>query len=243
MKYNFLIEQNKEYQDLYKEYNEILNEKKEKLKKVNNETVENLELESLDYTQLKELIDLISYNIDDKLKEKLNKAYLSKKPYTNKVVEKMDFLDKDRKIQLDVNLSYFRNKYIISNFWFKLRVEEDTKQQIIDILLQEDIIRKEYQIRCPKCYDNIGILRERNLNDLKEFISIKEQISQHEKRSSNRDLTEEERIKLEDLYSKYYDIEESENPLTHYCDRCDYENEFDSPDELFKYCKEIYYIK
>lgn len=243
MKYNFLIEQNKEYQDLYNNYNKILNEKREKLKKVNNETVENLDLDSLDYTQLKELIDLISYNIDDNLKEKLNKAYLTKKPYTNKVVEKMDFLDKDRKIQLDVKLSYFKNRYIIHKFWSEIRVNNEEKQKIIDILLNEGYLREEYNLRCPKCRDVIGALREKDLKNLKEFINIKEQILKHEQKRDSEDLTDEEYNKLEELYDKYYDIEAYDNPLYHYCESCDYENEFDSQEELFKFCESIYYIK
>ena len=43
------------------------------------------------------LMDLMSYNVDYKLKDKLNEVYLSKKPYTNKIVEKMDFLNQEKK--------------------------------------------------------------------------------------------------------------------------------------------------
>lgn len=243
MDYNFLIEQNKEYQDLYREYNEILNKKREKLKNTNNKIIESLDLDSLDYTQLKELIDLISYNIDDNLKEQLNQVYLSKKPFTNKVVEKMEFLDKDKKTQLDVNLSYFKNRYILSAFWTKIRVNKEERQKIIDILFNEGYLREEYNLHCPKCHNVISILREKDLNNLKEFVNIKEQILKYEQKRDNIDLTEEEYNQLDKLYDKYYDIEAYDNPLYHYCDNCDYEHEFDSSEEMFKFCKSIYYIK
>lgn len=91
------MEQNKEYQYLYKKYNQILEEKRKALIKVNNEVLEEMDLEKFDYVQLKELMDLMSYNVDYKLKDKLNEVYLSKKPYTNKIVEKMDFLNQEKK--------------------------------------------------------------------------------------------------------------------------------------------------
>lgn len=97
MGYKFLMEQNKEYQYLYKKYNQILEEKRKALIKVNNEVLEEMDLEKFDYVQLKELMDLMSYNVDYKLKDKLNEVYLSKKPYTNKIVEKMDFLNQEKK--------------------------------------------------------------------------------------------------------------------------------------------------
>ena len=132
MKYNFLIEQNKEYKDLYKKYNEILNKKREELKKINNETIEIMDLEKLDYLQLKELLDLISYNIDNNLKEKLNNVYLSKKPYENKIVEKMDFLDKNKKIELDVNLSYLKKKKKINQLYFKKKIKKKKEKKKIN---------------------------------------------------------------------------------------------------------------
>lgn len=243
MEYNFLMEQNKEYQNLYKKYNEILNEKRENLKKINNKTIENMDLEKLNYSQLKELMDLISYNIDDNLKEKLNNAYLYKKPYTNKVVEKMDFLDRDRKIQLDVNLSYFKNRYMTHHFWTKIRATEEIKNKILDILLEEGYIREDYKLHCLKCRDYMALLKEKDLNEIKEYEELKLKIVNYEKNCENKELTDEEEKQIDELYDKYYDIEESNHPLIHYCNNCDYENEFENLKEILKFTTKTYYIK
>lgn len=243
MKYNFLIEQNKEYKDLYKKYNEILNKKREELKKINNETIEIMDLKKLDYLQLKELLDLISYNIDNNLKEKLNNVYLSKKPYENKIVEKMDFLDKNKKIELDVNLSYFKNKYITHAFWYKMKVNAETEKKIINILLEEDYIREDYQLRCTDCHDYITILNKEKLDKIKEYEEIRAKIRTYEEEADTKELPEEEKKQIDELYDTYYDIEECNHPLIHFCNECDCENEFESLDEILKYTQKIYYIK
>lgn len=243
MEYNFLIEKNKEYKDLYKKYNEILNEKGRNLTKINNETIKSMDLEKLDYLQLKELIDLVSYNIDYKLKEKLNNVYLSKKPYTNTMVEKMDFLNKDKKVQLDVSLSRFKNKYITHGFWSNIRVDEESKNKIIDILLKEDCIRVDYQLYCMKCHDYMKLLNKEKLDEIKEYEKIRTKIRNYEKESSNKELTPEEEKQIDELYDTYYDIEECNNPLIYFCDRCDHDNEFENLEEILKYSKNAYYIK
>lgn len=177
MEYNFLIEQNKEYKDLQEEYNQILNKKRDALIKLNNETIKALDLESLDYIQLKELMDSISYNIDIKLKEKLKCAYLSKKPLTNKIVEKMDFLNKDKKVKLDENLSYFKNRYITYSFWSKIAITEDVRNKILTLLKEEDIIRIDYKLYCSNCSDSITTLTDDDLNKIKEYEEIKAKIT------------------------------------------------------------------
>lgn len=238
MDYKFLIEQNEEYQDLYKKYNQILEEKRKALTKVNNETLKGMDLEKLDYTQLKELMDLMGYNVDDKLKDRLNKVYLLKKPYTNKVVEKMDFLNEEKKIQLDVNLSYFKNRYMTHAFWSKITYKKDVEDKIVKILLEDDLIRLDHRVRCPKCGNYLALLKEKDINYIKEFDELKLKIKEYEK--SNKDENSEE---LEKLYDRYYDIEEGDNPLYRYCCECNEENEFEDLKDILKYSMDAYYIK
>lgn len=242
MEYNFLLEQNKEYQDLYKEYHEILDKKRKELTKINNETIEYMDLEKLDYLQLKELLDLISYNIDGEIKTKINNIYLSKKPYTNKVVEKMDFLTKDKKIQLDLSLSNFKNKYMTYGFWSNIKVNKETENKIIEILLKEEYLRTDYQLLCKNCRDYITLLNEKKLDEIKEHDNIIKKIKKYEREYENKKPTAEEESQMNELYDRYYE-DEFDNPLIHFCDRCNYENEFENLEEILKYSKEIYYIK
>lgn len=202
-----------------------------------------MNLEKLEYLQLKELMDLISYNIDDNLKEKLHNAYLHKKPYTNKVVEKMDFLDKESKVQLDVSLSYFKNKYMIYSFWSKIKVNEETKSKIIDVLLEENYIRQDYKLYCLNCHDYITLLDEDDLNEIKEFEEIRVKIRNYEKGCDNKEYTPEEEKQIDELYDKYYNMQNYNHPLVHFCEDCDYENEFDSLEDILKHIEKVYYIK
>lgn len=242
MSYEFLIRKNEEYKKLYDDYNKILNEKRTDLTKTNNELVESLDLDKFNYSQLETLIELIGYNIDNKLKKKLETVYLHKKPYTHCVIEKMDFLDKESKIKLDFNLSYFRNRYIIHKFWYDLRVDKDTQEKIIDLLLKEGYLLEHYYIHCSKCHDRITIFREKELENLNEFTNIKKEISNYENKSINDGLTDKDNFSLDKLYENYYDIEENDNPLYHYCESCEYENEFDNQEELFRHSTKVYYI-
>lgn len=238
MGYKFLMEQNKEYQYLYKKYNQILEEKRKALIKVNNEVLEEMDLEKFDYVQLKELMDLMSYNVDYKLKDKLNEVYLSKKPYTNKIVEKMDFLNQEKKIRLDVNLSYFKNRYMTHAFWSKITYKKDVEDKIVKILLEDNLIRLDHRVRCPKCGNYLTLLKEADLNYIKEFDELKLKIKEYEK--SNKDENSEE---LEKLYDRYYDIEEGDNPLYRYCCECNEENEFEDLKDILKHSMNAYYIK
>lgn len=237
MEYNFLLEQNKEYQEIYKKYNDILREKREALVEINNQTLKNLNLDKLEHTQLKELIDLIGYNVDNKLKEELNQIYLSKKPYTNKVVEKMDFLSDKKKIQLDVNLSYFKNRYITPAFWSKITMDKNIEEKIIEKLLGENLIRVDYRLCCPKCNNYLALLKEEDLNYIKEFDNLKLEIRKYEESE-----VEHQSKELDELYDRYYDIEEGDNLLYRYCSECDNEAEFDDLKDMLKYCREAYYI-
>lgn len=238
MEYKFLIEQNKEYRELYKKYNEILKEKRNALVEINNKALENLDLDKLEYYELKELIDLIDFNVDKELMKKLNETYLSKKPYTHKVVEKMDFLTKKQNIQLDVNLSYFKNRYILNVFWTKIGIlDGDIKKKVVEKLLEENLIRVDYRLLCPKCINYIALLKEDDLNLIKELDNLKLEIKKYEDNES-----EEHSEELEELYDRYYDIKEGDNPLYRYCCECDHEAEFDDLDDMLKYCKEAYFI-
>lgn len=235
MEYKFLIEQNKEYQELYTKYNEILREKRKALVEINNQALEVLDLDKLEHNQLKELIDLMDYNVNSQLKENLNKVYLSKKPYTNKVVEEMDFLSKNKKIQLDVNLSYFKDRYITHAFWSKIALDESIKDKIIEVLLEHGLIRVDHRLCCPKCNSYLALLRKSDLDYINYFDRLKLKIKEYE---SNGEDSEE----LDELYDKYYDIEEGDNPLYRYCSECDNEAEFKNVNDVLEYCREIYYI-
>lgn len=242
MSYDILIEKNAEYKKLYDDYNKILNEKRNDLTTLNNDLVESLDIEKLDYVQLENLISLIGYNIDNNLKKKLDNAYLYKRPYIHKIVEKMDFLDKDSKIKLDFNLSYFKNRYIIHKFWSDIRVNKEIQEKIVQLLLEERYLLQHYYIHCSKCHDRMTIFRQEELKTLTELINLKKEISNYEDKHRNDGLTDTEKSYLDTLYDNYYNIVENDNPLYHYCESCNYENEFENQDELFKYSSKIYYL-
>lgn len=238
MEYKYLIEQNREYQKLSEKYNEILNKKRDDLEEINNQILKNLDLDKFSHHELKELMDLVGYNVNKEVKERLNNIYLSKKPYTHKVVEKMTFLSNNQKIQLDLNLSYFKNRYIISAFWSKIGVlDKDIQEKIIGILLEEKLIRRDYKLCCSKCFSYIKLLKEDDLNEIKEFDDLKAKIKEYES-----DKTQDYSKELDVLYDKYYDIEEGDSLLCQYCSECDNEVEFDDLNQLLKSCIGVYFL-
>lgn len=238
MNYNSLIEQNKQYKKEYEEYQKIFKEKRELLTKTNNEVLKNMDLEKLKYEELKELLDVVGYNVDDKIKEELNQIYLLRKPYTNTVINKMDFLMESARINLDLRLTRFKNKYINHSFWFKISLNKDVQSKIIDILLKEGLIKRKYKIHCPECGDYLDILNKEDIDLIKEFDDLKRKIKNIE------EDTVSNKNELKMLYNRYYEIEEMQDSLRYkYCPECDTDNEFESVEDVLKYCKDVYLIE
>ena len=123
-------------------------------------------------------------------------------------------------------------------FWSKITYKKDVEDKIVKILLEDNLIILDHRVRCPKCGNYLTLLKEADLNYIKEFDELKLKIKEYEK--SNKDENSEE---LEKLYDRYYDIEEGDNPLYRYCCECNEENEFEDLKDILKHSMNAYYIK
>lgn len=141
------IEEIKKYNHDFFIEQEELERKEKKLKEINN----NISIDAvnnLNYEDLKELIEIMSYKINDeiklKLREILSKKKIEKYPQLNEVhyfpeINKIGWLTKEKKMNIDKTLSKrsIKMDYISS-------LDDKTKE----FLLSEGIIDKQYVISC-----------------------------------------------------------------------------------------------
>lgn len=240
MSYKKIIEANKEYNKLYEDYNKILEEKRSLLIEENNKYVKELDLDNLSYTELKELLSLLRYNIDESLKKSINEAYLLKKPYEHKSIEQMDFLSAKSKMILDTKLSKFKGNYLTHTFWYNISSNLEDREKIINLLIDEKIIKVHYKLICSLCGNYMTLLKDEDLEIINEFEILKKTVKEFEMLSDDIDSLDDEK---KNLCYKYYDMEESnETPFYQYCSECDKEHEFNSSKELFDFAKEVYFV-
>lgn len=207
--------------------------KEEILKKYNelNEFLQGIDIETLqkEYTrsELKELQSAIYgvklRSLAYEISEVVDKMKKEEYPELLGVhhypgLKEIDFLSEKQKIELDKYLVKFRKGNYVSNLW---RIGNDSKlaKKIEQFLIDKGIVEKVFYVNCSRCSDN--------------YLS--------------KQLTETEKLELDELFKDPSKIEERQDKLEdgtlyEYCDECSYEINFERP-SLLQYAELLKLVK
>lgn len=125
------------------------------------------------------------------------------------VIQKIDFLSEEKKIELDQFLGRFRKGDYVSSFW---RVVPDSKltKQIEGFLIEQGVLEERFVALCPNCSDE----------------HISDMMTKQEKEALDALLKEEP------TWERY---EKLENLLRYGCDECGYETDLEriKPESMY----------
>lgn len=188
------------------------------------------DLENLDYSTLKEVIELLNFKVSDTKRTELNTYYQSRRekehPVINNVnyypdLNKLDNLSKEAKYKLDIYLSKNRvgnYLYTGSSLYIKSGLSKFMTSSIWEELFKLGIIEKiyKYSVNCDcDSFDKMDeFIDDETYQKLKRFYTVDRTV-----------LSDEELEELDDSYT-YLSVS---------CERCDTYEEIDDLSKLEKF--------